>query len=58
MAKYEIIHKITREMYLGEIEAEDIDEARELAIDLLPLSIEDYDTDDEIIANRVYTRDD
>lgn len=51
---YEVWQKITHDLYLGEYEAEDRDEAIELAMNDLPMSreIDDdtYDTTEEMIA--------
>ena len=56
MRKYEVWHRITHEFYMGEIEANDKDEAEEKAIHDLPMSreMELYDENQEFIIEKMH----
>jgi hypothetical protein len=53
MRKYEIWHRVTNEFYLGEVFAEDKDMAEEKAIDLLPMSRDDYQEQEEFVVEAI-----
>ena len=53
MTLFEISHKVVSEYYIGEVEAEDRDDALNKAMNMLPLSKEDYDYSEDLIIEEV-----
>lgn len=53
MTLFEISHKVVSEYYIGEVEAEDRDDALNKAMNMIPLSKEEYEYDDDFIIEEV-----
>lgn len=53
MPVYEVWHRIVKEYFLGEIEAKESQEVKDMASELIPLIKDDYETDEEIIIQKI-----